>query len=161
MENSNNDRIKVCVKSRKLAEDYSKEKHDETAILISIAARDQEDADVRCTDENGLKDILFLHFNDTDSLEEDSGHITDADAEQIKTFVEKYENDPSVDMIIVNCGAGQSRSAGVAAAVLMHLTRSDSHIRDDRQYTPNILCYNTVRRAFEGEPDYASIFAGQ
>ena len=151
--------MKVCVMSRLLAEEYSRGKHDESSVLISIASKEQPDAEVSCNEDNNLKDILFLHFNDTDSLDVDSGHIVDEDAEQIKEFVNKYK-DTDIDTLIVNCGAGQSRSAGVAAAILMYLTGSDRQIYDDKKYTPNRLCYSTVLKAFNGETDYASIFGG-
>lgn len=151
--------MKVCVLSRLMAEEYSLGQHEESAVLISIASKEQPDADVTCNETNNLKDILFLHFNDTDSPEKDSGHIVDEDAEKIRDFVNKYK-DTDIDTLIVNCGAGQSRSAGVAAAVLMYLTGSDRQIYDDKRYTPNRLCYSTVLKAFNGETDYASIFGG-
>lgn len=148
---------KVYVKSRPAVEEYSATAHEETSVLVSIASRDQEPAKVCCNEINNIKDILYLYFNDTDSLEKDSGHIEDSDGEQIKNFIEKYIN-TDIDAIIVNCGAGQSRSAGVAAAILMHYTGNEDQIYKDKQYTPNRLCYSTVLKAFEGEKDYASIF---
>lgn len=149
--------MKIIVKSQKMAEEYGRGQHGESSILISIAAKEDPSADVKCTEENNIRDILFLKFNDTDNPDEENGHIVDADAEQIKDFVNRYLN-TNIDTIIVNCGAGQSRSAGVAAAIMMHLTGSNREIFDDKKYTPNKLCYRTVLKAFEGEVDYASIF---
>jgi len=150
--------MKVCVKSQKMAEEYGSGKNEETSILISIAAKGDPSAAVKCSEDNKIKDILFLKFNDTDNPDEENGHIVDADAEKIRDFVEKYKDDESIDTIIVNCGAGQSRSAGVAAAILMYLTGSDRQIFDNPIYTPNKLCYRTVLKAFQGETDYASLF---
>lgn len=149
--------MKVIVKSQKVAEEYGRETHEDRSILISIAAKGDPSAEVEANDKNNIKDILFLKFNDTDNPEEENGHIVDEDAKQIKDFVEKYL-DTDIDTIIVNCGAGQSRSAGVAAAILMYLTGSDKQIFDNPIYTPNKLCYRTVLKAFQGETDYASLF---
>lgn len=151
--------MKVCVKSQKMAEEYGKGQHEETSILISIAAKGDPSADVVANETNNIKEILFLKFNDTDRPDEDNGHIVDEDAEKIRDFVEKYK-DTDIDTIIVNCGAGQSRSAGVAAAILMYLTGSDRQIFDNPIYTPNKLCYRTVLKAFQGETDYAALFGG-
>ena len=48
---------------------------------------------------------------------------------------------------LVHCGAGQSRSAGVAAAILKWMTGSDAQIFDNRKYTPNMRCYRLVLEA--------------
>ena len=93
---------------------------------------------------NGIKDILFLNFNDTDSKDLVSGCINDEDAENIKQFILKYTEDDSIDLIIVNCEAGVSRSTGVAAAIMKYLWNDDSEVFNNSKYNPNMLCYRTV-----------------
>ena len=162
--------MKVCVMSRLLAEEYSRGKHDESSVLISIASKEQPDAEVSCNEDNNLKDKCGPIYISPHLIGIDGGVLFDPlegfvhkqnvfTFEEVKEFVNKYK-DTDIDTLIVNCGAGQSRSAGVAAAILMYLTGSDRQIYDDKKYTPNRLCYSTVLKAFNGETDYASIFGG-
>lgn len=136
--------MEIMVKSQYDTEAYSMEEHDETSVIISIASCNMEHADIVPCELNGIKDVLFLNFNDTDCKDLTSGCINDEDAENIKEFVQKYEEDDSVDLMIVHCEAGVSRSAGVAAAIMKYLWNDDSAIFDDSKYHPNMLCYITV-----------------
>lgn len=148
--------MNILVKSRALAEAYSKEQHEEKSIVISIAAVGQEDANISCTEENNIQDILFMHFNDV-SNEGDEGAITEADAEEIKAFVNQYK-DSEIDQIIVHCVAGQCRSAGVASAISLYLLGTDENVYANTHCVPNALCKSRVQKALQGEIDYASIF---
>ena len=73
--------------------------------------------------------------------------MTPAHADQIRDFVRKHEHD--VDLIVVHCHSGVSRSPAVAAAV------SDALHLDARAfwqlYTPNRYVYHTVADAFDRE----------
>lgn len=148
--------MKILVKSRALAEAYSQEIHIEKSIVISIAAVGQDDAKISCTNENNIKDILFMHFNDV-SNEEDEGAITKSDAEKIKEFVNRYK-DSDIDQIIVHCVAGQCRSAGVASAISLYLLGTDENVYANTHCVPNALCKRRVQEALQGEIDYSSIF---
>ena len=136
--------MEVIVKSQYDAEAYSMEKHDETSIVISIASYYMPSAMIIPCKLNGIKDIIFLNFNDTDCKDLVSGCIKDEDALNIKEFIQRYEEDESIDLIIVHCEAGVSRSAGVAAAIMKYLWNDDSAIFDNKRYHPNMLCYRTV-----------------
>lgn len=92
--------------------------------------------------------ILYLSFAD-----EISGKdiITDIDGKKIKNFVMRMKD--KIDLLIVHCDAGISRSAGVAAAIMKALYKNDWPIFDSPKYTPNMLCYRTVLKAFDEEID--------
>ena len=96
---------------------------------------------------NGIKSILRLQFADVDRGS--PGCITSWDAESIVRFVNR--NLDKVERLIVHCEAGQSRSAGVAAAILKYLTGDDTQIYDDSKYTPNSTCYREVLNKFYEE----------
>lgn len=136
--------MEVVVKSQYDAEAYSVEEHSEVSVIISIASENMPNANISVHEANGIKDVLFMNFNDTDSKDLTSGCINDEDAENIKEFIEKYIENDSIDLIIVHCEAGVSRSAGVAAAIMKYLWNDDSAIFDNSKYHPNMLCYRTV-----------------
>lgn len=66
-------------------------------------------------------------------------------ANQIKEFVEKYNN---VKNIAINCGAGVSRSAGVACALALIYNGDDFYIRNTNKYIPNNKCFYLTLKAF-------------
>ena len=92
---------------------------------------------------NGLCDVLRVQFMDTDIGSPDC--IQEEHARKIAEFVLSVKD--SVDRLIVHCEAGQSRSAGVAAAILKYLTGSDDSIYCNVRYTPNSTCYRRVLNA--------------
>ena len=61
-------------------------------------------------------------------------------AKQILDFVKKYEE--FVDLIVVHCEAGISRSAGVAGALSLILNGEDQYYFDN--YLPNVLVYRKI-----------------
>ena len=135
---------RVAVMSQYLAEKYAFEKHDERSVVISITSYGSSDAIIIPNKVNGIIDVLHLHFNDTDSRDIADGGIDESIAMEIKRFLEKYANNPEIDLIIVHCEAGQSRSAGVAGAILKKYTNDDMQIFGDKRYSPNMLVYRTV-----------------
>lgn len=135
-------KLKVLVMSQTNAEEYSSSKHTETSAMISITSVNDKEANVHESMSNGIVDILKLKFDDTDKLDEFNFGMSDIHAMEVCSFVSKYKNE--VDRIIVHCGAGQSRSAGVAAAILKHLYNDDSQIFNNKRYTPNMRCYRLV-----------------
>lgn len=138
----------IIVKSQKDIESYAMQEHKEKSILISIASKCMPSAMVIPCRVNGIKDVLFLNFNDTDCNDLVSGCIEKRDALEIKQFILKHMNDTDLDLIIVQCEAGQSRSAGVAAALMKYLWNDDTAIFNNHKYTPNMLCYRTVLNEF-------------
>jgi len=66
--------------------------------------------------------------------------FTDQQAKQILQFINKYGKD--VDLIVVHCEAGISRSAGVAGALSLIYNGSDQYYFDN--YLPNMLVYRKI-----------------
>lgn len=139
--------MKVKVMSCPKACDYARLPHRETSVMISI--RTPKDP---CTPKpamgNNLLDILYLEFHDVDRPNRLMSGMTDEDGHKVAEFVRKWWG--KVDLLIVHCDAGQSRSAGVAAAILKAMTGDDSQIYDVSFYTPNSLCYRKTLNALMG-----------
>ena len=136
--------MEIVVKNQYDIEEYAMQKHDKKTVIISIASKCMPSAMILPCVINGIKDVLFINFNDTDCNDTVSGCITCEEAIKIKEFVNKYKEDTSIDMIIVQCEAGRSRSAGVAAAIMKYLWNDDSEVFNNSKYNPNMLCYRTV-----------------
>ncbi len=77
-------------------------------------------------------------------------------ANNIVNFVNNFNE---IDTIIVHCDAGQSRSAGVAAAIAKFFNGDDEQffsgggMYGSPRYTPNRLAYRKVLQAFHGIED--------
>ena len=136
----------VDVMSRSKFEQYAFEKHNKTSIVISIASYGESEVFAVCNEANRILAIKQVFFNDTDDRNPIYGGIDTNTAIEIAHFLRtNYSN--TVDKIIVHCGAGQSRSAGVAAAILKYYTGDDSKIFNNPRYTPNMLCYRRILEA--------------
>lgn len=140
--------MEVLVMSQFDAEQYATYAHNEQSVIVSITSCGMNEAFIIPTKISGILDVLNLHFNDTDSKAEVDGGITEKDAFEICNFINKYKDTPILDRIIVHCEAGQSRSAGVAAAIMKYLNNDDSPIFNSNRYHPNMLCYRTVLNGF-------------
>ena len=112
-------------------------------IVITISDRDKENLYLPIS--GTCKAVLPLKFDDTDSCGQNRNPMFVSDAQKIARFVNLWKN--GVDTIIVNCEAGQSRSAGVAAAILKYFNGDDWQIFDNKRYTPNMRCYRLVLQA--------------
>ena len=123
---------------------YTQSSHNENAAVISISNYGEEFVDVRNNPKNGIEALCQVHFNDVEA--EMRNCMTDRDAANIASFVKEVSE--KKDRLIVQCGYGVSRSAGVAAAILMHLTGNDSEIWRNPKYRPNITCYRKMMTAF-------------
>ena len=133
----------IRVMSRKEASDFSFTDFQEKTIIISIATL-EESANTfnRCNP--NLLDILFLRFDDVEA--DEPNHMTKEDAERIIKFIN--DSLDKADQIIVQCGAGISRSAGVAAALMLILNGDDSPVFDNPKFCPNRCCYRTLLNTF-------------
>jgi predicted protein tyrosine phosphatase len=88
--------------------------------------------------------VLRLEFHDTDTA---SVGISGAQAEEIVAFVKEHQKD--VGLIVCNCEAGLSRSAGMAAALAKWLTGDDTPFFT--HFIPNRLVYRRVLEAAMAE----------
>ena len=138
------------VMSKKDAELYSTNPTVQSYIIISInEALDMIDYEVPTfTKREELKDVLYLFFDD---VETDVFGMVKEDAKHIHKFIDKWID--KVEKIIVHCGAGVSRSAGVCAGILKGLYNDDTQIFDNPRYCPNMHCYRLVVEEFLSEYD--------
>lgn len=120
----------------------------ETSVIISIRTPHDEWTP-RPQKAGVVQDILYLQFHDVEKTSQCMPGITDEDGARIASFVNQWWD--KVDRIIVHCDAGQSRSAGVAAAILKVMTGNDEQIFSCPMYTPNMLCYRTVFNALSAK----------
>lgn len=134
----------VEVMNRNNAKRYSFQNHDIKSVIVSITDPDRPINLFERNSGNGIVNVLRLQFEDVCGNSPNA--ITENDAQRIVEFVDKYVD--NVDKVIVHCEAGQSRSAGVAAAILKYFTGDDTQIYDNPQYTPNSTCYTKVLQAF-------------
>ena len=163
--------MKIKVLSR---EGFEKFESDEDFVAISITDPNSE----RVMVDNLFVDILHLNFHDVDtSLVKrkdckkcngtgyveafkniNDGHcycctdkldlklFTSKDADDILNFVDYYKS--KVNLIVVHCEAGISRSAGVAGVLSLIYNGTDEYYF--KNYLPNILVYRKILNAFMG-----------
>jgi hypothetical protein len=94
---------------------------------------------------------LRLQFHD---LEKDyPGHapaivlFTKEMARRIKGFIDNF----CLINVVVNCEAGISRSAAVAAALSMHFNKNCDSFFNNGKYIPNRLVYKTLLDELNGQ----------
>jgi protein-tyrosine phosphatase len=73
------------------------------------------------------------------------GPITDHQATDIVTFVHKHVD--KVKLIVCQCDAGISRSAGLAAGLSVALHADDTHLYKNH-YRPNVAVKNAIKKAY-------------
>lgn len=133
----------VNVKNRRDARRWSFENHDGISTII-ISITDTFSQPNTFDHNDCIKAVLPLQFDDVNRGQPNC--ITSEDAKKIVDFVNLWKD--KVDRILVHCEAGQSRSAGVAAAICKYLKGDDSEIYDNPRYTPNSTCYSMVLENF-------------
>ena len=92
--------------------------------------------------------VLRLQFHDADRAQRDRVTVTADDARAVVRFVRQHRD--AARLIVCQCEAGISRSAGVAAALSKWLQDDDTPFFE--RFIPNRLVYRTVlEAAYEGE----------
>ncbi|MDR0936878.1 MAG: hypothetical protein LBM98_09375 [Oscillospiraceae bacterium] len=134
--------MNVKVMSRLDLMRYALEKHAEKAAVISMFDRDKKAPSIAVGSENGIIEQLPLQFDDVIRGE---NAMQKSHAIAIAKFVDfvKY----SAELLIVQCKFGQSRSAGVAAAILQNIRGGETQIFGKSEYLPNMRCYRLVNEA--------------
>lgn len=127
--------------SREKAKEFSFIQTEVPYIIISITDIGSEDNEFG--ENSCLKAVLRLKFNDVDRVFE--GAMSEENARCIVEFVDRYKEE--VDLIVVHCEAGMSRSSGVCAALMKWLCDDDSYVFDNSFYRPNMNCYRKVINA--------------
>lgn len=139
--------MKIMVMNKKQIEDRKviKEisfKH----IIISIT--DPYSSKANIPPNKNCLGILKTQFYDLEKSLNIDGEIinpiTKEQAQEIVNFINKYVN--KIDGIIVQCQAGISRSAGIAAAISVVFNGDDTEFFE--KYVPNMTCYRAILNTF-------------
>ena len=151
--------MKILIKSRAEIEKMSKHPLPEHTAIISIT--DANDIPVNL--EYMPEFLLRVVFDDVDNdvfmdelgreptpderIETRYNMITDDQANQIALFY--YNNQKDISTLICQCEHGQSRSAGVASAILEFRSRRGIEIFADDRYYPNKVVFRKVFEALK------------
>ena len=148
--------MEFIVLSREAAADFS-HKVKKDCVFISITDPELHKNDFAKNPH--IKAILHLAFDDVDGFQgkmlSNDKPMTLMQAREIANFVLEWKD--KVDLIVVHCEAGISRSAGVCAAIMKYLTNDDMPIFDNYHFCPNMFCYRLVLNAFMYPIDEAEI----
>lgn len=117
-------------------------------VLVSISDSSQEPPDIDMHSPGSPEAVLFLQFDDIEANETVTGLIpmSEDDARKVAGFVRHLPS--GITSLVVHCGAGVSRSAGVAAAISLALLGSDKAFFTDGGKCPNMTCYRRTLEAF-------------
>ena len=129
------------VMNKRDAVKYSCRTHTERSAIISIV--NLFDSPVNFSHQANIKYILNLSFDD---VEDGDKSISWEDGQKIRNFVNKCIRS-NIELLIVHCEGGVSRSAGVCAAIMKAVTGDDMDIFSDPHFCPNMTCYRTVLNA--------------
>ena len=150
--------MKIEILSREALTELAKEPFAADVAVISITDFDDEDVALSCEPEH----ILRLKFDDVgdDIFEEMSDHkpsirqmrqieqryhmLSNSQTRQLADFILSRKRRGT---LICQCQYGQSRSAGVAAAVAEYYYRRGVHIFADPRYYPNKYIFRKLLRA--------------
>jgi predicted protein tyrosine phosphatase len=139
--------VNIKILPEVLAVRYCYEKDIPKTLVISIRCPGEDKPKFPKTiKENGdfnVYDIFYMEFNDLENDEMGYKAPTIDDFKGLKNFID--ENITAVEQIVVHCGAGYSRSPGLALAVCEYLD-IDNDIRDNNDYYPNLLVYNLAKQ---------------
>ena len=138
---------KYKIMSRATCERYCTQKHAKSSMIISIKSSwDKEPSHLSMTKENGVKYILSLAFDDLTQEDNPKFCMQESDGKKVAKFVNKHYDD--VDLIIVHCDGGISRSAGVGAAIMRVKEGDDWQLFDSQTKHPNMTCYLRTLKGF-------------
>lgn len=156
--------MEILVLSQSKAEKYIKENNTRTLAVISITDPGQPLADIK--EDKLTKSVFRMSFYDldTDFVALNGKDVipcaTKDDINGLKKFIDTL---PPVDVLVVHCAAGYSRSAGVGAAVELYLGMGNT-IWGNSRYYPNAHVYRLCLQEFgiqKTEDYYQELFAGQ
>lgn len=128
-------KVEVCS-----ALDASEFSSDQPWACISIASREGEWPEL--ADENRVA-LLQLAFSDVETpvSSDDGRSFSASDAREVIDFV--MEHSPKIQHLLIHCERGESRSAGVAAAIAPLFGINPNQFNQGRQ-SPNALVYSLL-----------------
>ena len=140
--------------SRATCERFCNQKHPLKSIIISIKSSwDTNPPKVFCSDTNKVQAILSLAFDDVEAddplmfLQGSKEHcMTHKDAMLVRAFVKHWFE--RVDMIIVHCDAGVSRSAGIVSALMQIYDSKGWVMWKTQSKSPNMTCFLRTLEAY-------------
>jgi predicted protein tyrosine phosphatase len=145
--------MEISIMSRGEAVNFSRINKDGLYAVISISDVGSSPP-VLERDGNGISSVCSLQFDDV--LRGQDNCMTARDAGKIAAFIKSL--DKANTKLIVHCEFGQSRSAGVAAAVSLIVNGGDEWVFNDRRYYPNMTCYQKVLEAFRYKNTALQVF---
>lgn len=147
--------MKIVILSRLMAEKIDSDL-DKPHAIISITDTREKDANVG--NHPKCRGVLFLKFRDFDlskmsiaaRMQIDKLYPEEAmnefQAESMVNFVRDMMNE--IEMLVVHCDAGVSRSAGAGAALAKCINGDDQWVFDSPLYLPNMYVYRLVFNAW-------------
>lgn len=129
---------KIVVLSRSLAKEFQYDKQ-WACISIADAHLDQEHPAISMKNRKGL---LTLRFDDIEFVRPGKKQIDSKQAEQIFDFVQEMWDD--VELLMIHCNAGISRSSAIAKVISEFRQPDVTHIFD-QLYQPNPIVQEVVR----------------
>ena len=156
------DFMKIEINSRERIEKFANEPFPAHTALISITDSDKDFPVLK----NKPEYLLQLKFDDVTN-EDIEYHLgrkpTEAETLMIAEKIHMFNDEQAAEvaafikpilrsagLLICQCEYGQSRSAGIAAAVRQFLYNDGIEIFADERYYPNKLVYRKVFAALEG-----------
>lgn len=142
--------MEIVVMNRQQAIEYCHTPHKEQSIIISIYTPCEEYHDepfMSTIIGNGVYEICRVEFFDIDNhYPISTGRMTMDHAEIIADTIERNLD----KKIIVHCDAGQSRSAGIAAAISKYYNGTDEEFFSNEKMVPNMWCYRLMLTQLTG-----------
>ena len=140
--------MRIIVMERNDVELYAMNEHSSKSIIISIASFGCNVPFIKQASTNGIIDILYLSFNDTETMGGHSGSMVDSDVKKIIDFVFK-DRKHEVDKIIITSDGNTRRSCSVALALSANLgcNLDPSSGADYTVY--NRLCYTLLTEGID------------
>lgn len=143
--------MNIQVMNRQQAVEYCHKPHSEQSVIISISTPVEEYHDepfMSTIIGNGVYEICRVEFFDVDNHYPISfGKMSMEHAELITDIVARNLD----KKIIVHCDAGQSRSAGIAAALAKYYNGDDEEFFNNSHMVPNMWCYNLILTQLAGQ----------
>ena len=153
--------MKILIRSRKDIEQMAKQSFPEHTALISITDHDWSFAELVHKPEF----LLQIAFDDVDNdviadelgrkpteeerqkLEAKYKMFSDDQAKQVASFYHAHKD--AIEVLICQCEHGQSRSAGVAAAIMEYRSRKGITVFASDRYYPNKVVFRKVHLALK------------